>query len=37
MNSVLNLQTLAVEDDTAPMEWSTISNHCGSDRELDQI
>ncbi|WP_220487935.1 class III lanthipeptide [Shewanella sp. SR44-3] len=29
MNNILNLQTLAIEKESAPvMEWSTISNHC---------
>ncbi|WP_445361475.1 class III lanthipeptide [Microbulbifer sp. EKSA005] len=37
MNNVLNLQSLAVEVDREPMDWSTISNHCGGDRELDKI
>lgn len=34
MSTILNLQALAVEDDSAPMEWSTISNHCGSQQEI---
>ncbi|WP_445361474.1 class III lanthipeptide [Microbulbifer sp. EKSA005] len=37
MDNVLNLQALAVEVDHEPMDWSTISNHCGSDQEFEQV
>ncbi|WP_430459167.1 class III lanthipeptide [Shewanella baltica] len=35
MNNVLKLQTLAIESDAELMEWSTISNHCGS-KEIEK-
>ncbi|WP_430459166.1 class III lanthipeptide [Shewanella baltica] len=30
MNKILKLQTLSIDSDADLMEWSTISNHCGS-------